>query len=160
MEAKSSIVSVCFHTKSVDFVCYRRERNPIYSYINIAISNIVLHRKCTAILSLEQRNAGIPRKTKTSQECSWERAEVASVVSPQEGSVYSSSSSSSSSSSNSSSSGVSASPAFLPGLSPNHLGSLLAGLFDHSSYFSFQMASRDSARMTSQPPSYSFFLSS
>ena len=37
-------------------------------------------------MSLEQRNAGIPRKTKTSQECSWERAEVASVVSPQEGS--------------------------------------------------------------------------
>merc|ERR1719474_617991 len=60
----------------------------------------------------------------------------------------------------SSPSGVSASPAFLPGLSPNHLGSFFAGLLDHSSYFSFQMASRDSALMTSQPPSYSFFLSS
>merc|ERR1719513_314576 len=35
----------------------------------------------------------------------------------------------------SSPSGVSASPAFLPGLSPNHLGSFFAGLFDHSSYF-------------------------
>merc|ERR1712037_500087 len=41
------------------------------------MSNIVLHRKCTAILSLEQRNAGIPRNrsfaAKTSQECSWEQ---------------------------------------------------------------------------------------
>merc|ERR1712083_57779 len=84
-------------------------------------------------------------------------------------SSYSSSSSSSSSYSSSaaassppssSPSGVGASPAFLPGLSPNHLGSFLEGLLDHSSNFSFQMASRDSARMTSQPPSYSFFLSS
>merc|ERR1711897_113553 len=75
-------------------------------------------------------------------------------------SSYSSSSSTGAASSASSPSGVSASPAFLPGLSPNHLGSLLAGLLDHSSYFSFQMASRDSARMTSQPPSYNFFLSS
>merc|ERR1719154_1012229 len=60
----------------------------------------------------------------------------------------------------SSPSGVSGSPDFLPGLSPNHLGSFLDGLLDHSSYFSFQMASTDSALMTSQPPSYSFFLSS
>merc|ERR1712040_21055 len=75
-------------------------------------------------------------------------------------SSYSSSSAAASSPPSSSPSGVGASPAFLPGLSPNHLGSFLDGLLDHSSNFSFQMASRDSARMTSQPPSYSFFLSS
>merc|ERR1712193_564166 len=86
---------------------------------------------------------------------------------------YSSSSSSSPSSSSSSSSssasssigasppssspsGVSGSPDFFPGLSPNHLGSLLVGLLVHSSYFSFQTASRVSALITSQPPSYSF----
>merc|ERR1712180_429515 len=75
--------------------------------------------------------------------------------------IYSSSSSSSSSSSPSSSpSGVGASPAFLPGLSPNHFGSFLLGLLVHSSYFSFQTASKVSALITTQPPSYSFFLSS
>merc|ERR1712180_461697 len=68
--------------------------------------------------------------------------------------------SSSSSPSSSSSSGVGASPAFLPGLSPNHFGSFLLGLLVHSSYFSFQTASKVSALITSQPPSYSFFLSS
>merc|ERR1711892_1318397 len=51
------------------------------------------------------------------------------------------------------SSGDSADPAFLPGRSPNHLGSFLAGLLDHSSCFSFHMASRVSALMTSHPPS-------
>merc|ERR1719369_359113 len=83
--------------------------------------------------------------------------------------VYSSSSSSSYSSSSSaagassppssSPSGVSGAPAFLPGLSPNHFGNFLAGLLENSSYFSFQMASRDSDLRTSQPPSYNCFLS-
>merc|ERR1719348_1795089 len=80
-------------------------------------------------------------------------------------SSYSSSSSSSSSYSSSSAaaassssppSGVSGSPFFLPGLSPNHLGSLLEVLLLHSSYFSFQQDSRCSALTTSQPPSYIF----
>merc|ERR1719233_2453882 len=74
--------------------------------------------------------------------------------------VSSSSSTGGASPASSSPSGVSGSPAFLPGLSPNHLGNLFDGLLVHSSYFSFQIASRDSALMTSHPPSYSFFLSS
>merc|ERR1712168_346896 len=103
----------------------------------------------------------VPRncfKAKTSQECSAEqRLQVASSFSS---SSSSSSSTAGASPPSSSPSGDSGSPAFLPGLSPNHLGSLLAGLLVHSSYFSFQIASNDSALMTSQPPSYSFFLSS
>merc|ERR1719191_1137258 len=82
-------------------------------------------------------------------------------------SIYSSSSSSSSYSSSaassaaasSSPSGVSGSPAFLPGRTPNHLGSFLAGLLENSANFSFHMDSSHSARITSAPPSYSFFLS-
>merc|ERR1719147_537023 len=56
-------------------------------------------------------------------------------------------------------SGVSGSPSFLPGRTPNHFGSLAFGLFDHSLNFSFQRASSSTALITSQPPSYSFFLS-
>merc|ERR1711962_1909790 len=100
----------------------------------------------------------------TSQEC---QAEQRSEVVKRD-LVYSSSSSSSSSSSisaggaspPSSSSGVSGSPVFLPGRSPNHLGRRALGLFVQSSYFSFHITSRVSALITSQPPSYNFFLSS
>merc|ERR1719361_47266 len=88
----------------------------------------------------------------------WEEL-VSSSSSSSSSSSYSSSAAASSPPS-SSPSGVAASPALLPGLSPNHLGNFLAGRLENSSNFSFQMASRDSARMTSQPPSYSFFLSS
>merc|ERR1712055_975662 len=97
----------------------------------------------------------------TSQEC---QADQRSEVVKRD-LVYSSSSSSSSSSSAggasppSSSSGVSGSPAFLPGRSPNHLGRRVLALLLQSSYLSFHMASSISARTTSQPPSYSFFLS-
>merc|ERR1711962_296404 len=86
----------------------------------------------------------------TSQEC---QADQRSEVVKRD-LVYSSSSSSSSSS------GVSGSPAFLPGRSPNHLGRRALGLFVQSSYFSFHITSRVSALITSQPPSYNFFLSS
>merc|ERR1719331_135915 len=59
----------------------------------------------------------------------------------------------------SSSSGVSGSPAFLPGRTPNHFGSFLAGRFENSANFSFHMDSSHSARITSAPPSYSFLRS-
>merc|ERR1712223_484943 len=65
----------------------------------------------------------------------------------------------SSSSSSSSPSGVSGSPAFLPGLTPNHLGSFLAGRFENSANFSFHIDSSHSARITSAPPSYNFLRS-
>merc|ERR1719409_709941 len=82
-------------------------------------------------------------------------------------SIYSSSSSSSSYSSSaassaaasSSPSGVSGSPAFLPGRTPNHFGSFLAGRLENSANFSFHMDSSHSARITSAPPSYSFLRS-
>merc|ERR1719495_1789557 len=70
-----------------------------------------------------------------------------------------SSSSSSYSSSSASPSGVSGSPAFLPGLSPNHFGSLVLALLVHSVFLSFHMDSNHSALRTSAPPSYNFFLS-
>merc|ERR1719206_727720 len=56
-------------------------------------------------------------------------------------STTSSSSTSSSAAASSSPSGVSGSPAFLPGRTPNHFGSLALGLLDHSPNFSFQAAS-------------------
>merc|ERR1719331_855718 len=78
-------------------------------------------------------------------------------------SIYSSSSYSSSAASSaaasSSPSGVSGSPAFLPGRTPNHFGSFLAGRFETSANFSFHMDSSHSARITSAPPSYSFLRS-
>merc|ERR1712037_274864 len=80
-------------------------------------------------------------------------------------SSYSSSSSSYSSSAassaaaSSSPSGVSGSPAFLPGRTPNHFGSFLAGRFENSANFSFHIPSSHSARITSAPPSYSFLRS-
>merc|ERR1711872_592588 len=52
--------------------------------------------------------------------------------------------------------GVSGSPAFLPGRSPNHLGRRALGRLVQSSYLSFHIPSSISARTTSQPPSYSF----
>merc|ERR1719446_1897914 len=78
-------------------------------------------------------------------------------------SSYSSSSSSYSSSAASSAasspSGVSGSPGFLPGRSPNHLGSLDLALLVQSVFLSFHNCSNISALTTSAPPSYSFFLS-
>merc|ERR1712223_1652296 len=76
-------------------------------------------------------------------------------------SIYSSSSSSAASSAaaSSSPSGVSGSPAFLPGRTPNHLGSFLAGRFENSANFSFHIDSSHSARITSAPPSYNFLRS-
>merc|ERR1711964_614449 len=47
----------------------------------------------------------------------------------------------------------------LPGRTPNHFGSFLAGRFENSANFSFQVDSSHSARRTSAPPSYSFLRS-
>merc|ERR1712012_397534 len=47
----------------------------------------------------------------------------------------------------------------LPGRTPNHLGSFLAGRFENSANFSFHIDSSHSARITSAPPSYNFLRS-
>merc|ERR1719391_1885289 len=65
-----------------------------------------------------------------------------------------------SSSSSSSSSSDLGSPFFLPGRSPNHLGSLVFVLFWNSSNFSLKYFSNSSLHNTCHPPSNNFFLSS